>query len=74
MKKDPKERFSSQRRDDPGISAERLTCGVTGGDVGTIIGICVAFLIVSAGLTAYVICISLLILLARVSASHFRPL
>jgi hypothetical protein len=45
--KDAKERVGSQRRDDPGISAERLTCGVTGDDVCTILGICFAPLIVS---------------------------
>ena len=77
VKKDAKERVSSQRRDDSGISAERFTCGVTGDDVCTIVGICVALLIVSAGLAAaYIFCVRLLILLVTVSAFlllHFSP-
>ena len=78
MKKDAKERVSLQRRDNPGISAERLTCGVTTDDVCTILGICFALLIVSAGLAAECIFyVRLLILLVSVSASlrlHFSPL
>ena len=78
MKQDAKENVSSQRRDAPGISAERFTCGGTGDDVCTIVGICVALLIVSAGLaTAYISCVRLLILLVTVSAFlllHFSPL
>jgi hypothetical protein len=78
VKKDAKERVSSERRDDPGISAECLTCGVTGDDVRTILGICFALLIVSAGLAAeYIFYVRLLILLVSVSASlrlHFSPL
>ena len=78
VKKDAKEKVSSQCRDDPGISAERFTCGATGDDVCTIVGICVALLIVSAGLAAaYIFCVRLLILLVTVSAFlllHFSPL
>jgi hypothetical protein len=78
VKKDAKERVSLQRRDNPGISAERLTRGVTGDGVRTIVGICVALLIVSAGLAAaYIFCVRLLILLVSVSAFlllHFSPL
>jgi hypothetical protein len=77
VKKDAKERVSLQRRDKSRISAERLPCGVTGDGVCTIVGICVALLIVSAGLaTAYIFCVRLLILLVSVSASlllHFGP-
>jgi hypothetical protein len=47
-----KEKVSSQRRDDGGISDERLTSGVTGDDVCTIAEICVALMIVSASLAA----------------------
>jgi hypothetical protein len=78
VKKDAKERVTLQRRDNPGISAERLTRGVTGDDVCTIAGICIALLIVSAGLAAaYIFCIRLLILLVSVSAAlrlHCGPL
>jgi hypothetical protein len=78
VKKDAKDWVSSQRRGDPGISVERLTCGVIGDDVSTIVGICVALLIVSACLAAaYIFCARLLILLVTVSASlllHFSPL
>jgi hypothetical protein len=79
VKKDAKEKVSSERRDDPGISAEPLTCGVTGDDnVCTIVGICVSLLIVSAGLVAeYIFCVRLLNLLTSVSASlllHARRL
>ena len=77
VKKDAKERVSSQRRDDPGIPAEPLTCGATGDDFCTIVGICVALLIASAGLAAaYIFCVRLLILLVTVSVSlllHFGP-
>jgi hypothetical protein len=76
VKKEANESVSSERRDDPGISAEPRTCGVTGDDnVCTIVGICVALLIVSAGLAAeYNFCVRLLTLLLSVSASlllHF---
>ena len=78
VKKDAKEKVRSQRRDDPGISAERLTSGFTGDDVCTIAGIFVALVIVSAGLAAaYIFCVRVLILLVTVSASlllHFSPL
>jgi hypothetical protein len=78
VKKDAKERVSLQRRDNPGIPAERLTCGVTCDHVCTILGICFALLIVSAGLAAeYIFCARLLILFVRVSASlwlHVSPL
>ena len=77
MKKDAKERVSSKRRDDPGISAERLPCGITSDDVYTILGICFALMIASAGLAAaYIFCVRLLILLVTVSVSlllHFGP-
>jgi hypothetical protein len=66
VKKDAKERVSLQRIDNPGISAERLTCGVTGDNVRAIVGI---LLIVSAGLAAaYIFCVRLFILLVSVSA------
>ena len=78
VKQDGKERVSSQCRGDPVISAERLTRGVTGDDICTIVGICVAFLIVSAGLAvAYIFCVRLLILLVSLRAFlllHFGPL
>ena len=78
VKKYANERISSQRRDDHGISAERLTCGITGDDVWTILGICFALLIASAGLAAaYLFCVRLLILLVSVSAIlklHCSPL
>lgn len=78
VKKDAKERVSSKRRDDPGISAERLTCGITSDDVYIILGICFALLITSAGLAAaYIFCVRLLILLVSVSAIlrlHCSPL
>jgi hypothetical protein len=53
----------SKRRDDPGISAEGFACDLTSDDVGTIVGICVAFLIVSVTVAAYIICVSSLLLL-----------
>ena len=78
VKKDLKERNGLQRKDNPGISAERLTCGVTGDDVCTILAICFALLIVSAGLAAeYIFYVRLLILLVSVSAAlrlHCSPL
>lgn len=78
VKKDAKERVSSKRRDDPGISAERLPCGITSDDVYTILGICFALMIASAGLAAaYIFCVRLLILLVSVSAIlklHCSPL
>jgi hypothetical protein len=78
VKKDAKERVSSKRRDDPGISAERLTCGITSDDVYTILGICFALLMASAGLAAaYIFCVRLLILLVSVSTIlklHCSPL
>ena len=78
VKKDLKEMVSLQRRDNPGISAERPTCGVTGDAVCTILGICFALLIVSAGLAAeYIFSVRLLILLVSVSAAlrlHCSPL
>jgi hypothetical protein len=78
VKKDAKERASSQRRDGPRLSAEPLTCEVTGDYVCTIVGICVALLIMSACLAAaYIFCVRLLILLVSVSAFlllHCSPL
>jgi hypothetical protein len=74
VKEYPKERVSSQHRDDPGISAERLTSGLTDDDVGTIIGIWIALMIV--GVATFIICVSLLLLLTRAIALfwlHFSP-
>ena len=61
------ERTSSQRRDDPEISPERL---LTADDVGTMVEVCVALLVLSAGVITYVIGVSLLLLLVSVGA-HF---
>jgi hypothetical protein len=77
VKEDPKERVSSQRRDDPGISDERLTCELTGDGVGTIVDVCVALLVLSAGVATYITCARLLLLLTRAIAFlwlHVSPL
>ena len=77
MKEDSEKGIRSKCRDDPGTSAERFACDITSEDVGTIVEICVAFLIVSVAVAAHFICVSLLLLLTRAIALlwlHFSPL
>ena len=68
MKEDSEKGIRSKCRDDPGTSAERFACDLSGDYVGTIVGICVAFLIVSMAVAAHIICVSLLLLLTRAIA------
>ena len=58
------------------LSGEHATGKLTGDDIGTIVGICVELLIISAGLGTSVL-FGLLFLLARASVplwSHSSPL
>ena len=68
MKEDSEKGIRSKCRDDPGTSAERFACDLTGDYVGTIAGICVVLLIVSMAVAAHIICVSLLLLLTRAIA------
>lgn len=68
MNEDSEKGIRSKCRDDPGTSAERFARDLTGDDVGTIVGICVAFLIVSMAVAAHIICVSLLLLLTKAIA------
>ena len=72
VKEDPEETTRSRRRDKDGTSSE-----LTGEDAGTIVGICIALLVLSAGVVMYVVCVSLLLRLTRAIALlwlHFSPL
>ena len=58
MKEDPEETIRSRRRD-----KDRTSFELIGDDVRTIVGICVALLVLSAGVVMYVVCVRLLLLL-----------
>lgn len=64
-------------RGNPSTSVERCACDPTSDDVGAIVGICVAILIVPVAVAAHIIGVSLLLLLTRAIALlwlHFSRL
>jgi hypothetical protein len=72
VKKDLEETTRSRRRNNDGDSRD-----FTPDDAGTMVGICVALLVLSVGVVTYVVCIRLLDLILSVSASlrlHFSSL
>ena len=68
MKEASEKGIHSKRRRNPGTSAERCACDLSSDDVGAIVGICVAILIVPVAVAAHIIGVSLLLLLTRAIA------